>query len=197
MLELRIPVERKADPHPNPRPPRSKCSPPGIGMETLPNEILHLIVTSLDAPSAVCLALTSCRLYNCVLTVTKSDRLDDICPKNYYKQSPRTVQIYYFDSEAPHYRDPFKLLDYAKGFGISSATFDPAYTQLMLNLRGWMAPRYVLCFASAKTRYVPRKGDHVCSACQSERRYLAAHELHQYTGKLIRYEEMEVARQGD
>lgn len=189
MLHLSLPLRTKASDRRKLEPFNKNAKPPsGIGMEVLPNEVLDVIVANLDPPSSVCLALTSRRLYHCVLTVTKSDILDDICPKSYYKQSPRSVQLYYVDRKLPHYRNPLKILEYALEFGISRATFNPAYTQLLLSLRGWMAPSYVFCFANVTPRYVPRKGGHVCSACQSERRYLAQNDLHKYTGALVRYD---------
>lgn len=158
-----------------------------ISMEVLPNEILDKIIVKLDPPSAVCLALTSHRLYSSVLAYTEVQRLDEICPKSYYQQPSRRLRRYVLDRSLPHYRNPEKYCEYATGFGISLQYFNPAYVQLLLCLRSFMAPRYVFCFASSTTRYVPRRGGHVCSACQSERRYLAQKELHDFAARLTRY----------
>ncbi|KPI37478.1 uncharacterized protein AB675_10292 [Cyphellophora attinorum] len=123
-------------------------------MMDLPNETIDLILANLDAPSAVCLALTCHRFYQCVLHTTKCARLDDICPKDYNKQSPSILQLYGIlplPHEIPHYRNPFKYSDYARGLNISQERFNPAYVQLMLCVREWMAPKYVFCFASEST----------------------------------------------
>lgn len=199
MLHLGFPLRIKANEKRNLDPPQTakaqQGTEHGIGMASLPNEVIDFIVANLDPPSAACLALTGRRMYHCVLVVTKSATLDDVCPKNYYKQPTRSLQLYYIDQKLPHYRNPLKVLEYARDFGISRATFNPAYTQLLLSLRGWMAPSYVFCFANKTPRYVPKKGGHVCSACQSERRYLAHDDLHHYTGALIRYDIRDWRRQ--
>lgn len=151
----------------------------------LPNEILCTIIPLLDPPSAVCLTLTSHRNYEAVIQSTKAVTLDDVCPKNYYKSPNLLLSRYSLDTRnLPHYRDPFKVFDYADGFGISREFSNPAYVQLMLSLRAWMAPRFVFCFANVTPGYVPKKGRHVCSACQSERRYLAEHHLHRYAASM-------------
>jgi hypothetical protein len=156
----------------------------------LPNETIDLVLANLDAPSAVCLALTCHRFYQCVLHTTKCDKLDDICPKDYNKQSPKVLQLYGIlplPHKIPHYRNPFKYSDYARSFKVSQERFNPAYVQLMLCLRQWMAPKYVFCFASESTGYVRNKrGVHKCGACQSERRYLAEHELHVYVERVFK-----------
>jgi hypothetical protein len=188
MLYLSYPLRIKASEKRNRGPPYTAKPQDGTDMPSLPNEVVDVIVAHLDPPSAACLALTCRRMYHCVLTVSKSSTLDDVCPKSYYKQSARSLQLYYVDQKLPHYRNPLKVLEYARDFGISRSTFNPAYTQLLLSLRGWMAPSYVFCFANKTPRYVPKKGGHVCSACQSERRYLAQDDLHHYTGALVRYD---------
>lgn len=195
MVYLSYPLRVKESEKRNLEPPQTAKPQDGIGMSSLPNEVVDFIVASLDPPSAACLALTCRRMYHCVLTVCKSSTLDDVCPKSYYKQPTRSLQIYYIDQKLPHYRNPLKVLEYARDFGISRSTFNPAYTQLLLSLRGWMAPGHVFCFANKTPRYVPKKGGHVCSACQSERRYLAQDDLHHYTGALVRYDIRDWRRQ--
>lgn len=195
MLLLSLPLRTNESDKRNLEPASTARPRLNIGMDSLPNEILDVIAARLDPPSAVCLALTSRRLYHVVRTITGAGVLDDICPKSYYKQPTRSLQLYYVDPKLPHYRDPLKVLEYSMDFGISRATFNPAYAQLLLTLRGWMAPKYVFCFANVTPRYVPKKGGHVCSACQSERRYLAENDLHHYTAELVRYDIRDWPRQ--
>jgi hypothetical protein len=157
-----------------------------VSMESLPNELIDQIIRHLDPPSAVCLALSSHRLHYCVVNFTGCRRLDDICPKDYHQLSTPLLQLYYLNRRLPHYRNVANVIKYADEFGISRRYCNPAYIQLLLCLRGFMAPNYVFCFASATVRYVPRKGKHVCGACQSERRYLAHKDLHEFCEGITR-----------
>ena len=158
------------------------------GLSALPEEILDMIIPSFDAPSTVCFALTCRRLYCYTLSEFRCNRLDDICPKDPFAHAPRRLVLYGLGRyRIPHYRDPFMIFDYAKDLDISRESFNPAYIQLMLCLRSFMAPRYVFCFARRVPGYVRRKGRHVCPACQKERWYLAQHELHLYALKVKRF----------
>jgi hypothetical protein len=152
-----------------------------IPMDDLPTEIIDEIISHLDPPTAVCLALTCHRNYESILAFTRAQTLDQICPKNYYQQPTQHLKLYAIDRNLPHYRSPEKYLWYANSFGISASRFNPAYIQLLLCLRAHMAPEYVFCFASTTMRYVPYNGSHRCSACQSERHYLAQKLLHEFS----------------
>ena len=58
----------------------------------LPAEVLVDIVSRLDAPSAVCFALTCHENYNAVLLTCKATRLKEVCPRDVRDPLPEAIE---------------------------------------------------------------------------------------------------------
>jgi hypothetical protein len=157
-------------------------------MSDFPYEILERIICNVDAPTAVCLALTSRRMYETTLAVTKTSILNEICPRQLHLHPPRMLQLYYVYKRCPFYRMPLHWIDDAcTNFGIRRSMMNVMYMQLMLNIRSFMGPDWVLCFARQTPTYVPRKARaHCCLACQVERRAWARYDLEKWVNSAVK-----------
>src|ERR1700761_8417227 len=58
----------------------------------LPAEVLVDIVSRLDAPSAVCFALTCHENYNAVLLTCQPPRLKEVCPRDVRDPLPEAIE---------------------------------------------------------------------------------------------------------
>ncbi|KIW19316.1 hypothetical protein PV08_03610 [Exophiala spinifera] len=70
----------------------ARFNPPTLS--SLPAELNSIIVSYLDAPSAVCLALTSRRHYDRVLATCRVDTLREVCPIDVRAMIPKMLQAY-------------------------------------------------------------------------------------------------------
>jgi hypothetical protein len=60
-------------------------------LQELNHDILTHVISFLDAPSTVCLALTCHQQYDSVLSICRRSKLEDICPKDVGKPPPRVI----------------------------------------------------------------------------------------------------------
>lgn len=91
-------------------------------------DLLHTIIKALDAPSAVCFALTCKASNNLVLEVTASQRLHDVCPhfipRQHETDRPLSTIICYVKNKDAKRKEEHEV--------------DIDYANLMLRLKDWL-----------------------------------------------------------
>lgn len=78
--------------------------------QRLPLEILIQVVSYLDAPAAVCFALTSSQLYNAVLLAYEVSRLEDVCPRDVRSLLPEALATQAYNILTFHKTEAFQSL---------------------------------------------------------------------------------------
>ncbi|OCT50152.1 hypothetical protein CLCR_07461 [Cladophialophora carrionii] len=69
-------------------------------LQELHHDILTHIVSFLDAPSAVCLALTCHQNYESILSICRRSQLEDICPRDVGKPLPKIIDAQSYNTLA-------------------------------------------------------------------------------------------------
>ncbi|ETI20045.1 hypothetical protein G647_09060 [Cladophialophora carrionii CBS 160.54] len=69
-------------------------------LRELNHDILTHIVSFLDAPSAVCLALTCHQNYESILSICRRSLLEDICPRDVGKPLPKIIDAQSYNTLA-------------------------------------------------------------------------------------------------
>ncbi|EXJ62045.1 hypothetical protein A1O7_02478 [Cladophialophora yegresii CBS 114405] len=122
-------------PHPLSRNSSDGKTTEGQSLSGLAPEILLEIIHHLDAPSLVCLALTSHRFYTLILQHFQVTRLSKLCPKNVRAPIPRTLRAHAYNILAPDTEAA------SKGWRVENLTFPPPSSTLQGGL--------VYCISSA------------------------------------------------
>ncbi|OCT50076.1 hypothetical protein CLCR_07332 [Cladophialophora carrionii] len=105
--------------HPNPRNSKTTTRQPLAGSAP---EILLEIIKHLDAPSVVCLALTSRTTYTLILQNFRVSRLCKLCPKDVRAPIPRALRPHAYNILAPDTEVA------SKGWRVENLTLPPSST---------------------------------------------------------------------
>ncbi|KIW70442.1 hypothetical protein PV04_02711 [Phialophora macrospora] len=121
-----------------------------VMLQELNHDILTHIISFLDAPSLVCLALTCHQQYDTVLSVCRRSKLEDICPRDVGKPPPRVINA-----------QPYNILAVDDTEGDPKPTSETADRWTIDNFQYAEIPKTILHFSGYRPEEKPMMAKHL------------------------------------